>query len=127
MLNPEHPSTGYQLGRLFAALEKVQEEAQPGINATIRDRFFGAASSSPVTVFPTLLRLKQHHLRKLDTIQRAHYFEQLIGQIHDRLADFPAHMNMPEQGRFALGYYQQRQAFFAKATPSTTNTQEIAA
>jgi CRISPR-associated protein Csd1 len=127
MLNPDHPSTGYQLGRLFATLEKIQEEAQPGINATIRDRFFGAASSSPVTVFPTLIRLKQHHLRKLDSIHRAQYFEQLIGQIHDRLADFPAHMNMAEQGRFALGYYQQRRVFFAKSTPSTTSTQEIAA
>jgi CRISPR-associated protein Csd1 len=127
MLNPEHPSTGYQLGRLFATLEKIQEEAQPGINATIRDRFFGAASSSPVTVFPTLIRLKQHHLHKLDSIHRAQYFEQLIGQIHDRLTDFPAHMNMAEQGRFALGYYQQRQAFFTKATPSTTSNQEIAA
>jgi len=127
MLNPDHPSAGYQLGRLFAVLEKVQEEAQPGINATIRDRFFGAASSSPVTVFPTLTRLKQHHLRKLDSIHRAQYFEQLLGQIHDHLMDFPAHMSMAEQGRFALGYYQQRQAFFAKAPQTTSNTQEIAA
>ena len=65
MLDPENPSPAYRLGRLFATLEKIQEEASPGLNATIRERYYGAASSTPVSVFTTLLRLKNHHLAKL--------------------------------------------------------------
>ena len=65
-LDEANTNVGYRLGRLFAVLEKIQEEANPGINATIRDRFYGAASSTPVTVFSTLLKLKNHHLSKLE-------------------------------------------------------------
>ena len=65
-LDEANGNVGYRLGRLFAVLEKIQEEANPGINATIRDRFYGAASSTPVTVFSNLLRLKNHHLSRLD-------------------------------------------------------------
>jgi CRISPR-associated protein Csd1 len=113
MLDPSNPSPSYRLGRLFAALEKIQEESSPGINATIRDRFYGAASGTPGTVFPTLLRLKNHHLGKLGK-GRAIQMERLIAEIMDGLDDFPPHMLMPDQGRFAIGYYHQRQALFAK-------------
>ncbi|MCX7902857.1 MAG: type I-C CRISPR-associated protein Cas8c/Csd1, partial [Burkholderiaceae bacterium] len=65
MLDTTNPNPAYRLGRLFATLEKIQEEAAPGLNATIRDRFYGAASTTPVAVFTTLLRLKNHHLAKL--------------------------------------------------------------
>ncbi|WP_085315143.1 type I-C CRISPR-associated protein Cas8c/Csd1 [Derxia lacustris] len=108
----------YRLGRLFATLEKIQEEASPGLNATIRERYYGAASSTPATVFTTLLRLKNHHIAKLDSRGRAANFEKLVGEIVgalDPLTGFPAHLALPEQGRFALGYYHQRQAFFTKA------------
>lgn len=125
MLDPHHPSTAYRLGRLFATLEKIQEEASPGINATIRDRFYGAASSSPITVYPALLRLKAHHLAKVPNRER--FFEKLIGEIMDGIQDFPAHMPMADQGRFALGYYHQRQDFFKKHEPtaSAQTNQEI--
>ena len=114
-LDADRTDPAYRLGRLFAALEKIQEEAQPGINATIRDRYYGAASSTPVTVFTTLLRLKNHHLGKLPVPRRT-YFEKLLGQIADDLHDFPRQLTLPDQGRFALGYYHQRQAFFTKTT-----------
>lgn len=119
MLDPDHPSAAYRLGRLFATLEKIQEEASPGLNATVRDRYYGAASSTPVAVFTTLLRLKNHHLGKLHA-GRATQMEKLIGEIMAGIADFPRHLNLPDQGRFALGYYHQRQAFFTRRDTETT-------
>jgi CRISPR-associated protein Csd1 len=115
MLDLDNLNPGYRLGRLFATLEKIQEEASPGLNATIRERYFGAASSTPVAVFTTLLRLKNHHLAKLSNRGRATNFEKLIAEITSGLTDFPAHMTLPDQGRFTLGYYHQRQEFFTKA------------
>ena len=120
MLDLTNDNTAYRLGRLFSALEKIQEEANPKINATIRDRFYGAASSTPVTVFTSLLRLKNHHLKKLD-IGRATWFEKLLGEILAAVSDFPAHLTLQDQGRFALGYYHQRQAFFTKNDPTASN------
>lgn len=113
-LDRNNASPGYRLGRLFAVLEKIQEEANPGINATIRDRFYGAASSSPVAVFPQLLKLKNHHMAKLDNPGRKVNLEKEIGEIFCGLKDFPPHLSMEEQARFAIGYYHQRQSFFSK-------------
>lgn len=113
-LDANQSSVGYQLGRLFAVLEKIQEEANPGINATIRERFYGSACATPVTVYANLLRLKNHHLAKLENRGRVVYFERLLGEIMSNLKDFPAHLNLHEQGLFAIGYYHQRQDFFAK-------------
>jgi CRISPR-associated protein Csd1 len=118
MLDLNNMNAGYRLGRLFATLEKIQEEASPGLNATIRERYFGAASSTPVAVFTTLLRLKNHHLAKLTNRGRATNFEKLIAEIVGGLSDFPTHMALPDQGRFALGYYHQRQDFFTTADAS---------
>ena len=114
-LNQDHPA--YRLGRLFAVLERIQSRAQPGINATIRDRYYGAASSTPASVFPTLLRLKNAHLGKLGGGE-ASWDEKLIGEVcgsleQPRLADFPRQLDLHAQGLFALGYYHQRQSFFA--------------
>lgn len=115
-LDLSQPSIGYQLGRLFAALEKIQEEANPGINATIRERFYGSACASPVTVFANLMRLKNHHLAKMDNKGRVVNFERLLAEIVGRFNDFPAHLDLHEQGRFTIGYYHQRQNFFTKTT-----------
>jgi CRISPR-associated protein Csd1 len=116
-LDLANTNVGYRLGRLFAVLEKVQEEASPGLNATIRDRFYGAASSTPVTVFSNLLKLNKHHLAKIENRGRAVNLEKLIGEIVDALdgdAGFTAHLSIADQGRFAIGYYHQTQAFYVK-------------
>ncbi|MGP8174265.1 MAG: type I-C CRISPR-associated protein Cas8c/Csd1 [Terracidiphilus sp.] len=116
-LDLANTNVGYRLGRLFAALEKVQEEASPGLNATIRDRFYGAASSTPVTVFSNLLKLNKHHLAKIENRGRAVNLEKLIGEVVDALngaEGFTAHLSIADQGRFAIGYYHQKQAFYAK-------------
>ncbi len=112
-LDDSNTNPGYRIGRLFAVLEKAQEEAV-NPSATIRDRFYGAASSTPVTVFANLMKLKNHHLAKLEE-GRKRYFEKLIGQIMSDINDFPAHLSLADQGRFAIGYYHQRQAFFTKS------------
>ncbi len=116
-LDDSNTNPGYRIGRLFAALEKIQEEAV-NPSATIRDRFYGAASSTPVTVFSNLMKLKNHHLAKLED-GRKRYFEKLIGQIMSDINDFPAHLSLADQGRFAIGYYHQRQAFFTKSESTT--------
>lgn len=129
MLDPTNDNPAYLLGRLFATLEKIQEEASPGLNATIRDRYYSAASSTPVAVFTTLLRLKNHHLGKLSKGSAVNK-ERLISEILGGLSEFPRILSLPEQGKFALGYYHQRQAFFTKnhsteiSSNSTSITQE---
>lgn len=124
-LDVNQTDPAYRLGRLFAVLERAQARAQPGINATIRDRYYGAASSTPGAVFPTLLRLKNAHLKKLSDGEAAH-FERLIGEVcgsveQPALVDFPRQLDLHAQGLFALGYYQQRQSFFTPRadTPET--------
>lgn len=111
--NPERPEVAYQLGRLFAALEKVQEDAMPGLNATIKDRYFGSASATPGVVFPRLCRMHQHHIEKLEGGLKV-VREKLIQEIMGRLDTFPSHLSLDDQGLFAIGYYHQRQFFFTK-------------
>lgn len=116
-LDENNTNIGYRLGRLFATLEKIQQEANPGINTTIRDRFYGAASGTPVAVFGNLMRLKNHHLAKLESAGRRVFFEKRLGQIIDGVEAkiaFPTHLSLEDQGRFAIGYYHQMQDFFTK-------------
>lgn len=114
-LNEQSTHPAYLLGRLFAVLEKAQEDAIPNANATIKDRFFSSACASPVTVFPRLLRLSQHHLAKLPTRNKI-WYEKLQSQIMDHLPGdtrpFPANLSLDDQGLFVLGYYHQRASFF---------------
>lgn len=123
-LDKANVKIGYRLGRLFAVLERIQNDANPGINATIRDRYYGAASSTPVTVFSTLLKLKNHHLSKLTSKptkrRRVVDLEKCIGEIIDGIGDLPARLDLADQGRFAVGYYHQRQDFFKKTDTDTS-------
>ncbi|MDR0878305.1 MAG: type I-C CRISPR-associated protein Cas8c/Csd1, partial [Treponema sp.] len=121
-LDTEQSSIGYQLGRLFAVLEKIQEEANPGLNATIRERYYGAACGAPVTVFPTLMRLKNHHIAKLENKGRGVNLEKIISEIMGHFDDFPPHLTLHEQGKFAIGYYHQRQDFFTSKNEKETNS-----
>lgn len=112
-LDVTNTNQGYLCGRLFAVLEKIQEEAQPGINSTIKDRYYGAASSTPVTVFGRLLGLSNHHLAKLNPGRKVN-FEKLIQEVVAEVSSkgMPAHLSLDDQSRFAIGYYHQRQHFF---------------
>lgn len=128
-LDPARPEPAYRLGRLFAALEKTQEDALPGINATIRDRYYSAASATPLTVFPRLLRTYQHHLTKAGgergmglKVNR----ERLVQEICSGLDNMPAHLGLEGQSLFALGYYHQRQSFFTGKETNITEAQPAA-
>lgn len=115
-LDKDSKNVAYSLGRLFAVLEKVQIESAGGegkINTTIRDRFYGSASATPCIVFPQLLRLAQHHIQKAEYRMR---YDKMIEDIMSGLSEFPAHLNLDDQGMFAIGYYHQRQAFYIKST-----------
>lgn len=111
-LNPDDTNAAYRLGRLFAVYESLQRAALPGINATIKDRYFGAASATPASVFPLLERNSANHLaslRKGEKAGLAHWFDQQIDSILSGFATaFPRSLRLQEQGRFAIGYHHQR-------------------
>lgn len=111
MLDKENQNQGYLCGRLFAVLDKIQEDAN-NIHS-IRERYMNAASATPATVFATILNLSTHHLEKLNEGKQV-FYEKLKQKIIAKLdADgFPAHFDLQDQGRFFVGYYHQRQAFF---------------
>lgn len=118
-LASDEPNKAYQLGRLFAVLETAQRMALGRINATIRDRYFGAASATPASVFPLLLRGAQNHLGKLRKGRKGGWIEREIEDILDKLSlDLPRSLPLAEQGRFAVGYYHQRKQQF-KGRPET--------
>jgi CRISPR-associated protein Csd1 len=105
-LDVEKKDIAYLLGRLFAVLEKAQKDALgEKINSTIKDRFYGAASSTPASIFPRLLNLVTHHIKKAEY---GNISDKRIGEIMDHIDGFPAHLNMKQQGMFAIAYYQQR-------------------
>ena len=125
-LDKENANVGYRLGRLFAVLEQIQLAANDykSPNATIRDKFYAAASSTPATVFGNLMRLKNHHLAKLS---KTGFYEGLIGEILYRdseqpgVQSFPSHLSLQDQGMFAIGYYHQRQDFFSGKQAKTAD------
>lgn len=116
MLNEERKDAPYVLGRLFAVLENVQESANPGINATIKNKYFNSAAATPASIFPLIMRLGESHLKKLsrDSRRLAGYYSQQIGRLCNDVPDFPRRLSLVEQGTFILGYYQQMQDRYTK-------------
>ncbi len=117
-LDTERRDTAYLLGRLFAVLEKAQLDALGKVNSTIKDRFFSAASATPASVFPRLLRLSQHHIEKADY---GYISDRRIAEIMEHVDSFPVHMNLQDQGLFAIAYYHQKNAFYRKHETNNTN------
>ena len=111
MLDKNNNNQGYLCGRLFAVLDKIQEDANN--ISSIRERYMNAASATPSAVFATILNLSVHHSEKLDEGRRI-YFEKLKQEILDKVSadGFPTHLDLQDQGRFFVGYYHQRQDFF---------------
>ena len=116
-LDKENTNQAYLCGRLFAVLQKIQENAAGGakLNRTIKDSYFASAASKPALVFPKLLSLSQNHLKKLSE-GKAVYFNRLVEEIIGNLSgEFPDTLLLTEQGKFMIGYYQQDQDFYKKA------------
>lgn len=114
MLDKRNTNQGYLCGRLFAVLDRIQEDAN-GISS-IRERYMNAASSTPSSVFATILNLSSHHLENLSNEGKKVFYEKLKQEIIDKISfdGFPAHLDLQDQGRFFVGYYHQRQDFFNK-------------
>lgn len=114
MLDKRNTNQGYLCGRLFAVLDRIQEDAN-GISS-IRERYMNAASSTPSSVFATILNLSSHHLEYLSNEGKKVFYEKLKQEIIDKISSdgFPAHLDLQDQGRFFVGYYHQRQDFFNK-------------
>ncbi len=123
MLDKENTNQGYLCGRLFAVLDKIQQDAN-NIN-TIRERYMNSASATPAAVFATILNLSNHHAEKLNMGSQIHY-EKIKQEIMDKISadGFPAHLDLQDQGRFFVGYYHQRQELFKKTNAEDGEEQE---
>jgi len=122
-LNNESPNRAYVLGRLFAVLERIQYQALGELNAGIADRYYGSASAVPFSVFPRLLVGARHHLSRLrkDKPGLAVNLDKDLGEIIAALPEhYPRHFSIDEQGRFSIGYYQQKQSYFSPKEAVTT-------
>lgn len=111
-LDPDNIQPGYRLGRLFAVLERLQGDAINSPNATIVDRYFGAACATPAVVFPRLMKMAQHHASKSP---RGDWFQRQIQDVVnglDATNAFPSTLPLQQQGLFSIGYYHQRADLF---------------
>lgn len=116
-LNPACDTPAYVLGRLFSVYEAIQSAANPGINTTIKDKYFNSAAATPAVIFPILGNLAQKHLKKLKSSNRGLcvFYEKQLGEVASLLdTSFPARMSLPQQGAFQLGYYHQTQDRYQK-------------
>lgn len=120
MLDKDNNNQGYLCGRLFAVLDKIQEDANN--QHSIRERYMNAASATPATVFATILNLSSHHAENLNEGRKI-YFEKIKQEIIDKISadGFPSHLDLQDQGRFFVGYYHQRQDFFTKTEKENNN------
>ena len=104
-------------------MEDIQSSANPGINTTIKDRYFNSASATPSNIFPVLLNLSQKHLKKLNVGKRI-YLEKQLSELMGLLPEsFPTRLNLPQQGAFQLGYYHQTQKRYEKKKEEETNNE----
>lgn len=120
-LNEDSKNVAYTLGREFAVLEAIQEDANPNINATIKDRYFNAACAAPASIFPILFKLKNSHTRKMNHKGKEIYYEKMLGDLQERISvgeeirlGYPKRLSLEDQGMFILGYYHQTQKRYEK-------------
>lgn len=120
-LNENNTNIAYVLGREFAVLEAIQEAANPGINSTIKDRYFNSACAAPAMIFPILFRLKNSHIKKINNIGQTVKFEQALTALQAKITvtdeqseAYPKRLSLEEQGMFILGYYHQVQKRYEK-------------
>lgn len=128
-LDKTYDNIGYVLGRLFAVLEKIQEEAHKPqkLNRSIRDTYFSAAASSPLVTFKRLQDLAIHHLAKIRNSGKSTvWLEKMLGEVENLIPPqgVPSILDLEDQGRFSVGYYHQRQDFFTKKETETNEGEE---
>lgn len=108
-------SQAYVLGRLFAVLEKIQQEAIDTKN-TITTKFFSSASTTPKSVMGLLIRNAQHHLIKLSKDEKkagiARKYDERLAAIFENINDYPNTLDLEGQAEFGMGYYHEKQGFY---------------
>lgn len=109
MLNENSDNIGYLLGRVFAVLEKLQIEAIPNLEKTIKHKYFASACTTPSLVFNTLISSAQHHIPKA---RNKEYLEGILQSVLSKIPNYPKHLNLEEQGLFSLGYYHQKASLY---------------
>ena len=122
-LNEERSDVPYVLGRLFSVLESIQEVATPGLNSTIKNKYYDSAGATPSVIFPVVINLSEKHLSKLarDNKGLAVYYEKMKEDLLNKLDEFPRRLSLEEQGAFILGYYHQKQKRYEKKEAETEN------
>lgn len=128
-LDNENTNQAYLCGRLFAVLERIQQNALGGkkLNRTIKDAYFASATAKPAMVFPQLMKLTQAHLKNVRKRSEQDYvfynkrIQEIIGKLH---GEFPDTLMLTEQGKFIIGYYQQYDSFFKSKNTNTETTEE---
>lgn len=127
MLDLQNTNPAYLLGRLFAALEKTQDDALGSLNSGLKDKFYSSASTTPASVFPRILRTYPHHLAKLQSGAKINR-ERLVQEIVDHIPSngFPSQLSLKNQGIFAIGYYHQRKDFFTKKEVPSGEVESVA-
>jgi CRISPR-associated protein Csd1 len=124
-LDPAHPNTAYQLGRLFAVLEEAQRQALGRVNASIADRYYGSFSATPARVFGTLMRGARTHISTAHKLKKGFWIDRRLEEIVAGLPEIlPATLRLEDQGRFAIGYYHERATRRPAAEPAPTETPE---
>lgn len=120
-LNENSTNVAYTLGRTFAVLEAIQEEANPGINATIKDRYFNSACATPASIFPVLFKLENSHIKKISSPGTKIHYEKMLGELQEKIYvsneqrdAYPRRLSLEEQGMFVLGYYHQTRKRYEK-------------
>ena len=118
-MNVNDGSLPYNLGKVFAICEKIQEDTRT--NKNIGGLYFSTAMTSPAKAFPSIIKAAQMYLGKLSEGQQVNY-NKLLQSVLTNVDNFPTHLNNVEQGEFCLGYYHQRQSLFAKKENNEDNT-----
>lgn len=125
--NENCANISYNLGGIFAILEAIQEDANPGINATIKDRYFNSACATPASIFPILFKLKNSHIRKMSSKGKEIFYEKMLVELQNKIAvadngaaAYPKRLTLDEQGMFILGYYHQTQKRYEKKSGEVT-------
>ena len=125
-LNEQSANPAYLLGRLFAVLEKAQQEAIGDVNASIKDRYFSSACASPASVFPVLLRLSQHYISKAEYgYVNDRRIQDILNLLDVEQNPIPARLTLDQQGVFVLGYYHQRANFYLPKNHQASSTADI--
>ena len=117
-LDKENNNIGYLLGRYFATVEKIQKDASPGLNKTIKDRLIDTFSTKPNAVFQKIEKTKRVNLKKIKSEGKRIYYDKMINEIFEKINSVPCKLSLDDKGMYMVGYYHQNNDFYKKCEPT---------